>query len=202
MKPRIIILVAIIFLIAILSFYVHTFSGGISSNHMRRSEFGSFFGGVVGASFAFLSLIYLAIQVEMQWKENRASRLDASLTNREQNVSNLLMIMIPKLKELDPAVGAPLAEMIIRIHKDHKNRTNKDFMDVLEIGLSARSETLAVWVNVSAALSYLKSLDEQRYLNQITLVAVQLGWGLCKALDDVVHLATKIGFEQHFNINN
>lgn len=201
MKLRVIISVAIVSLILILGVYIHTFGIRLSSDHARWAEFGSFFGGVVGASFAFFSLLYLAIQVKMQWKENRESRLDASLMSREQSISSFLMILIPKLKEVDPLIGAPLSDLIIRIHKDHENRINQDFVKLLDIGLSARSETLAIWVNISAALTYLKALDQQRYLNQVTLVAVQLGWGLCSALDDVVVLVTKIEFEQHFSVN-
>ena len=133
----------------------------------------------------------------MQWKESKAARIASEINNRESYISTNLLILIPKLTAIDPSIQAPISELILQIHMG-KNLEDTN-LELLKIGLSARAETLVVWVNIAAALSYLKVVDENRYLNQLTLVTVQVGRELCTALDRVTKLATEINFDHHFN---
>ena len=195
MSIRLIIIAALVAISVTVFFYVQTFGVDLSHEHSRWGEFGSFIGGVLGALFAFFTLLYLAFQVEMQWKESQASRLDSEMNTRENHIRLCLSLIIVKLKEIDPKLEFPLSELIVRISK---RGVDEDRIDMLKLGLSARGETLAIWVNIASALSYLKALDNNRYLNQLTLVAVQLGYELCSSLDEVVFIATGINFEKHF----
>jgi hypothetical protein len=180
----------------IILFYLNNFGFHLSSNHTRWSEFGSFFGGVVGPLLAFFSLLYLAIQIEMQWKENKEARLALEIKYREEYISLNLSQIKSRLKEPDEKLGFPMGELILRIHNDKKYR--EEVSELIKVGLSARAETLVIWVNIVAALSYLKSTNKNIYLNHLTQVNVQLGSDLCVALDEVVHFATGINFERHF----
>ena len=197
MRIRIILTLAILSLFASISLYAYKFGFELSNEHSTWAEFGNFFGGVLGPIFAFCSLIYLAFQVEMQWKESKAARIASEINNRESYISTNLLILIPKLTAIDPSIQAPISELILQIHMG-KNLEDTN-LELLKIGLSARAETLVVWVNIAAALSYLKVVDKNRYLNQLTLVTVQVGRELCTALDRVTKLATEINFDHHFN---
>lgn len=132
----------------------------------------------------------------MQWKESKAARIESEVNNRENYMSMNLQILIPKLNAIDPSINAPMAELILRMHRDEN--LEHENLELLKLGMSARAETLVVWINIAAALSYLKTVDENRYLNQLTLVTIQVGPELCSALDRVVRLATGINFEHHF----
>ena len=199
MNTRLITILAVIAAIATIAIYTHQFDGSLSPNHTRWGEFGSFFGGVFGATFAFFSLLYLAKQVENQWRESRAARLESEITQREQYIATCLGLLLPKLKDIDESLDAPLAELIMLLHEGKQRRNVRDVVELFRAGLSARAEAMALWVNISSALSFIRIKDYQRYLNQVTIVAVQIGIGLCEALDDTVNLATDIEFERHFD---
>lgn len=196
---KVILVIAILSLSLVIAVYVSKFGFGLWNEHSKWAELGSFFGGVLGPILAFTSLLYLAFQVEMQWKESQASRLQSEINNRESYISTNLRILIPKLSEVDPILKGPLADLVILICRDESYSINKRNVDELKLGLSARGEAMVIWVNIAGALSYLKAVDENRYLNQVTLVTVQLGHELCVALDRVVLMATDIKFEHHFN---
>jgi hypothetical protein len=190
---------AVIAAVTTVGIYGSQFYGPLSQDHSRWGEFGSFFGGVLGATFAFLTLLYLAKQVENQWKESKAARLESEMSQRERYIVSCLGLLLPKLKEVDVGLGAPLSELILRIYRDEQQRLTHEFIEFLRVGLSARSEAMALWVNIASALSFLQQHDSGRYLSQKTLVAVQIGYGLCNALDEIVHIATDIDFERHFD---
>ncbi|MGY3687139.1 hypothetical protein ACXAAV_10745 [Vibrio coralliilyticus] len=196
MNIRVILISAILCLLIVISTYAYQFGFGFWSEHTKWAELGSFFGGTLGPIFAFFSLLYLAFQVEMQWKESKAARIESEVNNRENYMSMNLQILIPKLNAIDPSINAPMAELILRMHRDEN--LEHENLELLKLGMSARAETLVVWINIAAALSYLKTVDENRYLNQLTLVTIQVGPELCSALDRVVRLATGINFEHHF----
>ncbi|PAJ71753.1 hypothetical protein CJF42_24990 [Pseudoalteromonas sp. NBT06-2] len=195
---RVILISAILCLFFVMSIYYYQFGIGFWSDHTKWAELGSFFGGILGPIFAFFTLLYLAFQVEMQWKESKAARIESEVNNRENYISTNLQILMPKLSAIDSSKNAPMAEIILRMHRDEN--LDKDNLQLIKLGLSARAETLVVWVNIAAALSYLKAVDENRYLNQLTIVTVQIGQELCSALDRVVRLATDINFEHHFQV--
>ncbi len=199
MNPRVITILAVIAAVTTIAIYSSQFSGSLSSNHSRWGEFGSFFGGVLGATFAFFSLLYLAKQVENQWKESRAARLESEMGQRERYIASCLGLLLPKLKEVDETLEAPLSDLILRAYRSTDQQNVQRFIEAFQIGLSARAEAMALWVNIAAALSFLREHDTGRYLNQVTLVAVQVGHRLCSALDETVHLATEIDFERHFD---
>ncbi|MDF0749239.1 hypothetical protein NLU14_03250 [Marinobacter sp. 71-i] len=199
MNPRLIAVLAVLAAVTAVAIYGYQFNGSLSPDHSRWGEFGSFFGGVLGATFAFFTLMYLAKQVENQWKESKAARLELEMSQRERYVASCLGLLLPKLKEIDEAIDAPLSQLILRAYRDEEQRRVQEFIELLREGLSARSAVMALWVNVSSALSFLEVHDEVRYLNQKTLVAVQVGYDLCRALDETVSIATEIDFERHFD---
>ncbi|MBU0541034.1 MAG: hypothetical protein KKC58_01445 [Gammaproteobacteria bacterium] len=191
--------VAVLAALTTVAIYGHKFNGALSPDHSRWGEFGSFFGGVLGATFAFLTLMYLAKQVENQWKESKAARLESEMGQRERYIASCLGLLVPKLTEVDKALDAPLSELILRVYRDKQQRQAREFIEFLRVGLSARSAVMALWVNIASGLSFLAVHDRGRYLNQKTLVAVQVGYGLCSALDEIVQIATEINFERHFD---
>ena len=196
MKIRILISFAFLSTFLVVFLYIYQFGFGLWSDHTKWAELGSFFGGVLGPILAFFSLLYLAFQVEMQWKESKEARIESEISNRESNISTNLKIIEPRLIKDDSLINAPFKELILRIYRD-KDLENKNFEEI-KWGLSARSETMVLWLNISAALSYIKKVDEARYLNQLILVQVKLDRELCRALDRVVKIATDIKFENHF----
>jgi hypothetical protein len=199
LNPRVITFFAVIAAAITVGIYGFHFYGPLSEDHSRWGEFGSFFGGVLGATFAFFTLLYLAKQVENQWKESKAARLESEMSQRERYIVSCLGLLLPKLKESDERLDAPLSELILRAYRDEEQRLAQEFIVFLREGLSARSEAMALWVNIASALSFLQEYDPGRYANQKTLVAVQVGYGLCSALDEIVHIATDIDFERHFD---
>ncbi len=80
---KVILVIAILSLSLVIAVYVSKFGFGLWNEHSKWAELGSFFGGVLGPILAFTSLLYLAFQVEMQWKESQASRLQSEINNRE-----------------------------------------------------------------------------------------------------------------------
>ncbi|WP_373960537.1 hypothetical protein [Vibrio gigantis] len=196
MSIKFVFTIAVITILSTISIYVYQFGLGLWSEHSKWAEFGSFMGGVLGPILAFFSLLYLAIQLEMQWKENKEARIQAELKHREDYIALNMSLFTSKLIQQDLQLNAPFSEIILKIHRD--NVYKKQVSELIKVGLSARAETLVMWVNIASALSFLKSVDEDRYTQQLTMVSVQVGYELCKGLDEVIHLATGIDFEHHF----
>lgn len=199
MNPRLIIILALLTAVATVTIYSYQFNGALSPDHSRWGEFGSFFGGVLGATFSFFALIYLAKQVENQWRESKAARLESEMSQHERYIASCLGLLLPKLKEVDEVIGVPLSELTLHIYKDEQQYQEQEFINLLREGLASHSVAMALWVNISSALSLLAAHNEKRYLNQKTLVAVQVGYNVCSALDEIVNITTQIDFERHFN---
>ncbi|CAN0594866.1 unnamed protein product, partial [Ectocarpus sp. 12 AP-2014] len=142
LNPRLIIVLAVIAAVTTIAIYSSQFSGSLSSNHSRWGEFGSFFGGVLGATFAFFSLLYLAKQVENQWKESKAARLESEMSQRERYIASCLGLLLPKLKEVDETLEAPLSDLIIRAYRSTEQQNVQRFIETFQLGLSARAEAM------------------------------------------------------------
>jgi len=65
--------------------YISTFNGGISADHSKWSEFGSFFGGIFSAIFSFASFITL-IYIFISEKEERAKENEENLFFTYMNI--------------------------------------------------------------------------------------------------------------------
>ena len=176
--------------------FANQFGLNLSTDLSRWAEFGSFFGGTLGPILAFPSLIYLAIQIQQQTKEYRDARIESEIKQREDSISLYLAMLHQKLFVNDPTLGFPISDLILKISND-KNLKNKN-SELCRIGLSARAETLVMWANIAGYLSFIKSKNECRYLNQLTLIAVKIGYDLSSALDDTVKFVTELNFEKHF----
>ncbi|MCW8332603.1 hypothetical protein [Vibrio paucivorans] len=108
----------------VISMYISKFGYVISDDHSRWSDFGSFIGGTLGPMFTFCSLLYLAFQVEMQWKENRRAREendrvreDIELSHRERNIETNLKLLVPMLSSTDSTINTSLAELIVSVYR-------------------------------------------------------------------------------------
>lgn len=88
MKIKTISILATIPIALILALYTYRFGFFFWFEHSKWAEFGSFFGGVIGPVLAFFSLLYLAFQIELQWKENKSARIDAGIKNNWKTVSH------------------------------------------------------------------------------------------------------------------
>ncbi|TFH89080.1 hypothetical protein [Vibrio ouci] len=191
-----IIVFALFCTLLVMSVYISKFGFVLSDEHSRWADFGSFLGGTLGSIFTFCSLLYLAHQIEMQRTENRQARVEVELNYKERNIDENLTLLLPKLNSIDPLINATLAELILRTYGNKPIAENNP--DLFRLAFSARAEILVIWVNISAALSYLESADKSRYLSKKTLVVVQLSSKLCTALDYVARESTGIKFDTHF----
>lgn len=183
-------------LLTVMGVYSYSFGIGLWEEHQKWAEMGSFFGGVLGPILAFCSLLYLAYQVEMQRKQHEITTLNLEKNNKEAYLALCLNQLVGNLEKVDETLQQPLGELLVTMTKD--KRLLEELKDLIKLGLSSRAETMALWVNISAALSYLQKVDEHRYLDQKTLVAVRVGIQLCQSLDTAVHIATDIDFQKHF----
>jgi len=198
MKIKTISILATIPIALILALYTYRFGFFFWFEHSKWAEFGSFFGGVIGPVLAFFSLLYLAFQIELQWKEHKSARIDAEIKQLEDSISLNTLILISKLNKEDAQIKVPFSELILRMYRDKDKMYSEETSGLLRVGLSARSETLVLWANTASALSNLKKVNESRYAQQLIMVSVQIGYELCAGLDEAVKLATGLNFEWHF----
>jgi len=195
---RLIIFLAVAIIIVVMFTYTNQFGFNLSTDHSKWAEFGSFFGGILGPILAFSSLLYLAIQMQQQTKEYREARIKSEIKQIEDSISLYLAMLQPKLFENDPALGSPISELILKMSNDDNQKYIKS--ELCKIGMSARAETLVMWSHIAGNLSFIKSINEIKYLNQINLIAVTIGYDICSALDDVVKFVSGLlNFEKHFS---
>ena len=76
-------------LVVTLVSYFSIFYGGLSETHKAWSEFGDYVGGVLGAIFAFLSLIALLYTIWVQHKELQEHRDQMREANSLQRLHSL-----------------------------------------------------------------------------------------------------------------
>ena len=76
-------------LVVTLVSYFSIFDGGLSETHKAWSEFGDYVGGVLGAIFAFLSLIALLYTIWVQHKELQEHRDQMREANSLQRLHSL-----------------------------------------------------------------------------------------------------------------
>lgn len=74
---------AIIFALVIIFAYAFTFKAGLSNDHQRWSEFGSFIGGTVGSLISFFAFFALLLTIILQNKAIRVSKEELALTREE-----------------------------------------------------------------------------------------------------------------------
>lgn len=192
-KEAKVIVCAGLFIVIVFALYTWHFPGGLSTDHTRWAEFGSYFGGVLGPILVFFSFLFLARQIELQRSEMKISAQEAELRYREDYISRNLHLLKIQLDE--PVNEEPFRTLILSIFRQPEVEVDDD---LFKLGMSAKAEALITWVNISIALTRIKYVSRERYNEQLVLVIVTVGNDLSVALDSVVTAATEISMEQHF----
>ena len=192
-KETKVIVCAGLFIVIVFAVYTWHFPGGLSADHTRWAEFGSYFGGVLGPILVFFSFLFLARQIELQRSEIKISAQEAELRYREDYISRNLRLLKIQLDE--PVNEEPFRTLILSIFRQPEVEVDDN---LFKLGMSAKAEALITWVNISIALTRIKHVSRERYNEQLVLVIVTVGNDLSVALDSVVTAATDISMEQHF----
>ena len=192
-KETKVIVCAGLFIVIVFAVYTWHFPGGLSTDHTRWAEFGSYFGGVLGPILVFFSFLFLARQIELQRSELKISAQVAEIRYREDYISRNLRLL--KIQLDDPVNEEPFRTLILSIFQQPEVEVDDN---LFKLGMSAKAEALITWVNISRALTRIKYVSRERYNEQLILVIVTVGNDLSVALDSVVTAATDISMEQHF----
>ncbi|ENP8357852.1 hypothetical protein ACEI14_004483 [Vibrio alginolyticus] len=192
-KEAKVIVLAGLFIVIVFALYTWHFPGGLSTDHTRWAEFGSYFGGVLGPVLVFFSFLFLARQIELQRSEMKLSAQEAELRYREDYISRNLHLLKMQLDE--PVNEEPFRTLILSIFRQPEVKVDDN---LFKLGMLAKAEALITWVNISIALTRIKYVRQERYNEQLVLVIVTVGNELSVALDYVVTAATEISMEQHF----
>tara|TARA_B100001939_G_C16728492_1_gene524375 strand:+ start:63 stop:731 length:669 start_codon:yes stop_codon:yes gene_type:complete len=106
----VILLVAIGLLLAPLLYYGATF-GVKSDDHQRWSEFGSFYGGLLGPLFSFVALVFVIQQLKL----TRDSNAQNAQSNRSDRFHNLLLQYIKEFDEFDTMIQEKSNEIYAKV---------------------------------------------------------------------------------------
>ncbi|WP_444886691.1 hypothetical protein [Microbulbifer sp. JMSA008] len=168
--------------------YFYKFGLGLWDDHSKWGELGSFFGGVIGPLLAAASVIYLAQQVRLQKEKEE-------LQFREKQINKFTDIIHAELeKEKDG--GKSLKDQILNTSNEKPIKGR----EIIITTLARRPRLLTSWINISAALTFIKSKDENIYLHYLTVISLELTDPLCSSLDYVTRITAPFSerMELHF----
>jgi uncharacterized membrane protein len=132
------IIIAVIMIITVLSFYFYNFrGGGLSTIHGDWGTFGDFMGGTLNPLLAFLSLIALLTTIKIQSKELRATTTEMrnsstalqeqSQSIKLQNFENTFFKMI----DVHNSIISDLAlERFTNEYRDNNSAYHVNFLDI------------------------------------------------------------------------
>lgn len=142
-KLRFLIIIVIVCILLPVTIYFISFHSGLSADHTRWSEFGSFIGGSVGSLLSFLTIIIILWNSHLQRAQFNIERENLSLQilniKKTENIKTLILLSAQIDRTLDESIGNyESIKLFLRQNLDYIIKYSRSYFDLTDAQLEER----------------------------------------------------------------
>lgn len=176
--------------------YVYQFSGSLSIEHARWSEFGSYFSGIYSPLIAFLALVILSIQMLIQRAMSKHQHDTAFINSAREDINFYIAKLENYLdKEYNDRVSI---KGYIDTHfrfLEREDLRRQDIISQIQLFNQSHQYIFDIWLAIYPILKGLETSKSYPYVHNFESAKLRisscLSFGTCVAIDNIYYVVSR-----------